>query len=248
MPNVVKGSKQEKRVVVVHRPGRRLLLALSIVIGIAISAIGGYLYGYFSTASSEENARITEQQLGEDLAEARDENAELRRQVAILERSAVMDQRATQEVQETLTELQEQVIRLEQDVVFYRQAISDEIDSSGIIIGQLDIEGTADPQVFRYKLVLRQEESSQDSFLLGHVNVNVVGELNDEQMVIPLQDISGEVDTIDIRLRYRYFQNIEGELELPVGFMPEQIHVIAISNSPIESQANKSFSWVVERG
>lgn len=46
MPNVVKGSKQEKMVVVPHRPGRRLLLVILLTLGVGGSALGGFMFGY----------------------------------------------------------------------------------------------------------------------------------------------------------------------------------------------------------
>jgi len=247
MPNVVKGSVQQKMVVVPYRPARRAFYFMVATLAIVGSALAGFGFGYYRTLQSQEVVRLSEDELSAELATSIEENADLRQQVAILERASVMDQRANEEIQETLSSLREQVVRLEQDIVFYRQVVSDEIDSSGMVIGQLDLEGAEDSNQVQYKLVIRQPETDQESYLLGHVNVNVVGSINGEQTVIPLRDVSDDQDDLDIRLRFRYFQNIEGELTLPDGFTPEQIHVTAVSTSPIESQVNKNFSWVVER-
>lgn len=247
MPNVVKGSVQQKMVVVPHRPGRRAFYILVAAAAVLASAVSGFGFGYYRTMQSQENVRLSEDELTRELALQTEQNADLRQQVAILERASVMDRRANEEVQETLSSLREQVVRLEQDIVFYRQVVSDEIDSSGMVIGQLDLEASAGAPEIRYKLVIRQPESDQESYLLGHVNINVIGSLDGEQTVIPLRDVSAEQDDLDIRLRFRYFQNIEGELTLPDNFIPEQVNVTAVSTSPIESQVNKNFSWVVER-
>ena len=102
MPNVVKGSKQEKMVVVPHRPGRRLLLVTLLALGVGGSAVGGFIYGYATTQRSQQSEQATQQELSGQLLAAEAENAELRRQVAILDRSSVMDQRATEEVQGTI--------------------------------------------------------------------------------------------------------------------------------------------------
>ncbi len=246
MPNVVKGSKQEKMVVVPHRPGQRFLFTGAVLFGVAASALGGWAYGYYTTLLSQETAQADRAELVSQIDSLQSENSDLRRQIAILDRASVMDQRATEEVQTTIRTLRERVAQLEQDIVYYRQVVSEETEDTGLIIGQFDISTSDEPLSYRYKLVMRQEDADGDTFLEGHVNVNLVGSLNDEQVVYPLRDLSENEDQLDIRLRFKYFQNIEGELALPEGFTPDRIQIAAVSNEPVEKTINQDFSWVVE--
>lgn len=247
MPNVVKGSKQEKMVVVPHRPGRRFLLVFLLVLGVGASAVGGFLYGYMNTMRSQQSEQATQQEMSGQLIDAETKNSELRRQVAILDRSSVMDQRATEEVQETIVSLRDRVAQLEQDIVYYRQVVSAETEDTGLIISQLDIDAARETNRYRYKLVLRQQDADGDTFLIGHVNINLVGSQGEEQQILPLRDLSAEQDQLDIRLRFKYFQNIEGELVLPDNFVPDRLQVAAVSVEPVEKSINQNFSWVVER-
>ncbi len=246
MPNVVKGSKQEKMVVVPHRPGQRLLFTIAVLFGVAAAALGGWAYGYYTTLLSQESAQADRAGLVSQIDTLQSENTDLRRQIAILDRASVMDQRATEEVQTTIRTLRERVAQLEQDIVYYRQVVSEETEDTGLIIGQFDISTADTPLNYRYKLVMRQEDADGDTFLEGHVNVNLVGNLDDEQVVYPLRDLSGDEDQLDIRLRFKYFQNIEGQLALPEGFLPDRIQIAAVSNEPVEKTINQDFSWVVE--
>ena len=113
------------------------------------------------------------------------------------------------------------------------------------MIGQLDLDATTDPGRYRYKLVMRQKDADGDTFLLGHVNVNLVGLQGDEQVILALRDISKTEDELDIRLRFRYFQNIEGELTLPEGFQPDRIQIAAVSDEPVSKTISEDFGWVV---
>ena len=246
MPNVVKGSKQEKMVVVPYRPRRRLLIAAAVIAGVALSAGGGFFYGFYEALIAERNAQANLQRLTNDLTTVQAENAELRRQVAILDTTSVMDQRATEEVQSTIRGLRERVAQLEQDIVFYRQVVSEETGSTGLTIGQFDISATNIVNRFRYKLVLRQQDADGDTFLTGHVNVNLVGSQNGEQVILPLREVSESIDQLDIRLRFKFFQNIEGELALPEGFQPERIQIAAVATEPVAKSIDQNFSWVVE--
>jgi len=245
MPNVVKGSKQEQMVVVPYRPRRRALLVAVLVSVVAGSVVSGFLYGYYQSLRAQDTVQDERDQLTTEISALRSQNSDLSRQVAILDRSSVMDQRATVEVQVTIRNLRKQLAQLQQDVVFYRQVVSNETVDTGLIVGQMDIYGTSDPDRFRYKLVMRQQDADGDSYLRGHVNVNLVGRLGDEQVIFALRDISDEQDQLDIRLRFKYFQNIEGELALPAGFEPERIQIAAVATEPVEKSIDQYFSWVV---
>ena len=247
MPNVVKGSKQEKMVVVPYRPGRHFVLFCLLALGIGASAVGGFMFGYSNTLRSQQSEQATQQELSEQLIGTETENSELRRQVAILDRSSVMDQRATEEVQTTIIGLRDRVAQLEQDIVYYRQVVSAETEDTGLIISQLDIDATRESNRYRYKLVLRQQDADGDTSLIGHVNINLVGSQGEEQQILSLRDLSAEQDQLNIRLRFKYFQNIEGELVLPDNFVPDRLQVAAVSVEPVEKSINQNFSWVVER-
>ena len=247
MPNVVKGSKHEKMIVVPYRPGRRFVLVALLVLGVAVSAVGGFMFGYSNTLRSQQSEQATQQELNELLIGAETKNSELRRQIAILDRSSVMDQLATEEVQETIIGLRDLVAQLEQDIVYYRQVVSAETEDTGLIISQLDIDVTRESNRYRYKLVLRQQDADGDTFLTGHVNINLVGSQGEEKQILSLRDLSAEQDQLDIRLRFKYFQNIEGELVLPENFVPDRLQVAAVSVGPVEKSINQNFSWVVER-
>lgn len=246
MPGIVKGSKQEKMVVVPYRPRRGVVVTTAWIAALALTAVGGYFYGYYETFRTEQTAQAERQRLTDQLTVVQQENNELRRQVAILDTSSVMDQRANEEVQSTILGLRERVAQLEQDIVFYRQVVSDETGSTGLTIGQFDISATNMPRRFRYKLVLRQQDADGDTFLMGHVNVNLVGRQDETQVILPLREVSENEDQLDIRLRFKFFQNIEGELALPPGFEPERIQIAAVATEPVAKSIDQNFSWVVE--
>ncbi|MEX2131490.1 MAG: DUF6776 family protein [Pseudohongiellaceae bacterium] len=246
MPNIVKGSKQERMMVVPFRPYRRVLGLAAVLLVLSGGAATGYQYSSYRNNSGLVTDSSPQVQIARELDTLQEENSDLRRQVALLDRTSVMDKAANEEIQLTVKTLRERVAQLEQDVLFYRQVMSEETDTSGLIIGQMDIEATGQPNRYRYKLVMRQQEADGDTFLIGHVNVNLVGRQGEEQVIVPLRDISETEDQLDIRLRFKYFQNIEGELELPFGFTPQQIHIAAVSSAPSDKTLNKNFSWVVE--
>jgi len=231
--------------VVPYRPGRRVLFTLLLLTGVAVSAAGGWGYAYYTTVLAQQGEQAEKRELSAQLTDLRQENEALRRQIAILDRSSAVDQQTGAELQETLTALRQRVAQLEEDVLFYRQVVEEETDETGLVIGQLDIDATRSPDRYRYKLVMRQQDADGDTYLTGHVNFNLVGQLQDQQVILPLRDLSEFEDELDIRLRFKYFQNIEGELALPEGFQPDRIQIAAVATEPVSKRINEDFGWVV---
>ena len=231
--------------VVPYRPGRRVLFTLLLLTGVAVSAAGGWGYAYYTTVLTQQGEQAEKRELSAQLTDLRQENEALKRQIAILDRSSAVDQQTGAELQETLTALRQRVAQLEEDVLFYRQVVEEENEETGLVIWQLDIEATRSPDRYRYKLVMRQQDADGDTYLTGHVNFNLVGQLQDQQVILPLRDLSEFEDELDIRLRFKYFQNIEGELALPEGFQPDRIQIAAVATEPVSKRINEDFGWVV---
>lgn len=231
--------------VVPYRPGRRFLFTFLLFTGVAVSAAGGWGYAYYTTVLAQQGEQAEKRELSAQLTDLRQENEALKRQIAILDRSSAVDQQTGAELQETLTALRQRVAQLEEDVLFYRQVVEEEADETGLVIGQLDIDATRSPDRYRYKLVMRQQDADGDTYLTGHVNFNLVGQLQDQQVILPLRDLSEFEDELDIRLRFKYFQSIEGELALPEGFQPDRIQIAAVATEPVSKRINEDFGWVV---
>ena len=113
----------------------------------------------------------------------------------------------------------------------------------GLIIAEFDVN-QLEGRRYHYKAVFRQAGAG-DRVLEGKVAVAVAGRIGDERTVLPLADILPEGNTFDPGLNFRYFQNLEGEFELPEGFVPEQVEVKAESTKPAANKVEKIFSWSV---
>jgi hypothetical protein len=79
--------------------------------------------------------------------------------------------------------------------------------------------------------------------LEGHVNVTLAGRQGGQQRRVALREISPEQDEDNIRLRFKYFQNVEGELVIPDGFVPERIEISAIAETPVAKRVDQAFEW-----
>jgi hypothetical protein len=241
----VKGSKQLKMVVVPYRPWNKALSRLGVVILLAACGIGFYFYGYSQGVFVNGDAREQRDQLMVRVDVMDGELDSLQQELINSEQASTVDRQALDEVQGTIMNLREIIAQLEEDVLYYKQIMSPENNDNGLMIGQLDLLQTEQSNRIRYRLELRQV-GNNDNLITGYTNVNILGTQDRQEISIPLRSLAVDEDQIDIKIQFRYFQNIQGELELPEGFIPAGVQIIAVAEGGNEKTIQKSFAWLVE--
>lgn len=241
----VKGSKQLKMVVVPYRPWRTWWVFCGLLSVVLLVALGAYLFGYYHTLARNGDAMAERDLLLLQVENLQGDNRLLQDQVLRLEQATSVDKEALHSVQTTIVSLREQISQLKEDVLFYKQIVSPGNDETGLVIGQLDLIQVDAGSEIRYKLELKQQ-GSNESAVTGHVNVNVLGLQDGQEVSIPLRSLSDSINDLDIKLQFRYFQNIEGELSLPSGFEPQKVQILAVAEGANAKTVQKSFGWLVQ--
>lgn len=240
----VKGSKQIRMRVVPDMPVRTWGIRAALAGCMALVAAAAWFWGHQQGVDVNGDAREERDMLMLEVADLKDRNAMLDQQILNLEQASMVDKEALASVQETILNLREQISQLEEDVLFYKQVLSPDNDETGLVIGQFDLIATDVRDEIRYRLELKQQ-GSNESVISGYVNVNVLGLQNDNEVSIPLRGLSASIDALDIKLQFRYFQNIEGVLTLPAGFEPQKVQIIAVAEGDNGKTVQKSFGWLV---
>ena len=243
MPNVVKGSKQERMVVVPHRPVRNILIAAAVALAAVLATVGGAYWGYSTGADAQSAERRENAGLEGLLSSVSEENEGLRRALVLAQSDSEINQRAAREVDSELAALQARIAELEADAQYYRGVVAEQTGSTGLTISRFDLSPGTQANKRRYKLVLRQQDADGDTYLEGHVAVTLVGSRDGQTQRLPLRDVSPEQDEEAIRLRFRYFQNVEGEIVVPQGFEPAKIEVTAVADTPVAKRVDQEFAW-----
>ena len=241
MPNVVRGSKQHQMRVVPDRPLRQFLMFGAVFLLVFSASVTGFLVAYAYNLISLSGSELA--QLRFDLNESSVENDSLRREIAFLERASEVDKNAAFQSNALSAELRLQILELERDVEYYRKVISEEAGNTGLSIASFDLFATSIEKKYRYRIVLRQQDADGDSYLEGSVTVLVTGKKAGVDLAIPIHKLSSDQDGLDIRLRFKYFQNVEGELEIPDEFQPVRIDIEASSEEPVKKTVKKSVLW-----
>ena len=241
----VKGSKQLKMVVVPHQPLKKALVRFGIVLLMALVGSGAYFYGYYRGVLVNGDAMQQRDQLLLQVDDMSIEMGILQQELINAQQAGAVDRQALEEVQATILNLRETIVQLQEDVLFYKQIMSPDSAESGMSIGQLDLISTDEERRFRYRLELRQV-GNNENLINGYANVNILGSQDRQEVSLPLRGLSVNEDQLDIKLQFRYFQNIQGEMVLPEGFSPTGVQILAVDQSNDDKTVQKSFAWLVE--
>ncbi|MDG1851025.1 MAG: hypothetical protein P8J44_02815 [Gammaproteobacteria bacterium] len=242
---IVKGSKQLKMIVVPYRPWRKTVACLGILLLVAATGGGFYFYGYSEGVFINGDARQERDELIVQVDVMSSQLNILQQELTNSEQANAVDRQALEEVQGTIINLRETIAQLEEDVLYYKEIMSPENTETGLMIGQLDLLQTDLQNRIRYRLELRQA-GNNDNLVSGYVNVNILGTRDRQEISMPLRSLAVEEDQLDIKLQFRYFQNIQGELILPDGFLPLGVQILAVDEGNNGKTIQKSFAWLVE--
>ncbi|WP_396587776.1 DUF6776 family protein [Bermanella sp. R86510] len=239
---VVKGSKQNKLTVVSYDPWSRFWKRLVLLLLIASLAGASYFYGRFEASQKQAQAVAERDQLRKDLAEAEEKVRAHNQRVLMLEKGGEVDRRSTEGLRQNMVELREQISTLQEEVAFYKGIMAPSTRNQDLRIQKVELNKTLEERRFRYKVVLTQVGTNQ-TYVTGLAAVNVTGILDGKQKTYGLRDISEDIQDYGIKYRFRYFQEIEGELVLPEGFTPENVEVVLQSSGSRSKRIDSTFPW-----
>jgi len=238
---VVKGSKQYRPVVVAYEPGKRLL---AIALGtLAICAFGmiSFWLGYEEAQRQQALALKEWDQLKFRVAEQDEEIQLLNMQLSNSQVGVDVDKQSMEVLRKEILDLNQKIVELNESNEFYRQVMGSSSGSKGLSIGSLNLLPTANPGKYHYQLVVQQFEK-ETRLLTGRANVTLKGKLSGVPRSFALHELSPQLDVVDIPLKFRFYQSLEGEITLPEGFEVSTVEVL-VEKAGSTTPVLRSFEW-----
>lgn len=226
-----------------HRKPILRYIAAAVVLG-----AGAYLsfqLGRYQAGFLDERRQVTA--LNAELAERDATIEELLRQQVILETSREIDRETYAAVEADLAELQRKIQTQEEELVFYRGIVSPGDGVAGLRVQNVEIVPEDSGGQHMLRLLLVQAIVHNDR-VTGTVRVRLRGSLDHEETVLDLADLTADGESAEIPYGFRYFQRIERELALPVGFEPSQVDIEIWPREPRGETMTQSFAWAAVVG
>ncbi|WP_045858130.1 DUF6776 family protein [Teredinibacter purpureus] len=242
---VVTGSKQHELKIVQYNPWRRVLMVLVLMAVVGSGVVASYYTGHHTGMAGQEKALDDVARLRLELSASESNVDSLTQQLANINLGAEVDRQASETVRQEVIGLKDQVAALEEENSFYRNLMAPTGNKRGLTFGAVEIVDTDKPRTYNYKVVM-QQLATNHQLLAGSLTVNVIGRLNGVDATFSLSQLSEQVSREAIRLRFKYFQTVQGEMALPEGFEPERIELVAKSTGKTPVTIEKRFGWLVE--
>lgn len=217
-----------------------LLVLVLILVAWALFEYGRYSAGYDSFVANKQHGALIDQ--NKDLKSQLDQ---LQEDKAVLARDAQIKHKAYQDLDNTLKVLQGEILELKEELAFYRGIVSPRDAAQGLHLQRFKIEPNGKLRGFHYNVILTQVlNAKEDRIATGNLTFEFEGMQKNVAKVLSLQDVSGR-HLRQEGFSFRYFQNIQGDIQLPPGFKPQRVTVKVISRNHRNRQAplEKTFDW-----
>ena len=216
-----------------------LLGALALGVGgWSLFDYGRYQAGYDSHESDLERLRLVAL-----VDELQDDIELLREQKAQLERAAQIERQAYNELDTNLKVLQGEILELKEELAFYRGIVSPKEASRGLHLQRFSLESNG-LRSYRYTVVLTQVLKN-DGLARGRVKLFIEGQQGNEPKTLDLAALS-ENSVKELDYRFKYFQNLEGDLVLPKGFKPMRATAQILPGGRQDDMIERTIDWPTE--
>jgi hypothetical protein len=169
------------------------------------------------------------------------EREELSRQVAMLQQSAQLDQEAMRAIKEQIKLFQDERLKMEEELAFLRGIVSTSPKERGLRIQKYKLEPDYEKNSFTYKFTVSQVINS-GLMAKGKILISLSGLQAGQAKVLGLELLTDKKQRSH-KMRFRYFQNIEGKLKLPDGFTPSTLTIEVKPESKKMEPITATYDW-----
>ncbi len=200
-----------------------------------------YFLGAWVTTGRYESPSYTKlvsriQTLDEDVVDLKQRNM-------ALELANTISSTKEQELQQLLQDAFLDKELLQRELALYRDIMAPS-ERKGIQITSFELYPAEPGGAYNYRLVLTQN-GSERKLVRGKTEIYIYGRYQGEPKRFTLPELGG-TESQPIPVRFRYFQQLEGELRLPRGFVPNEVKVVAYPSRQNAKQVSREFPWSVK--
>ncbi len=208
-----------KFVVKPHRPEavrrRRLgLYALALFL-----FLSGWGLGWFWHARQLQTLAARVQEQAEKLEGLRAQNRQLQQENVDLQQRDKVKASALDDLRQQLSAMSRKLEQAHQELAFFNNLMDESVQNPGLAVHELHVLPTRSPRVYRYRLVLRQSLKKARE-LEGRYWFTLEGVQQDKSRRLRYPEGSG-----GLPYRFKYFETLQGQIDLPEGFVPASITV-----------------------
>jgi len=237
-------EEQRSCAVFVQSPYNRALLLFGfILIMLLIAFFVGYRFGVSGQSGFVDN----KSQLKQQIESLQAKQKELSEQVAIYRYGGELDKQVSERIRQENLQLQNKVSELNEAVGFYRGIMAPNDRKKGLQIEEFNLQPVEGSRRYRYEVVLTQA-ANNSAYISGKLLLTLHGAIDKKEQAISHQDLLVDANKRGQPFKFRFFQNLKGQIQLPEGFEPVQIDVSAQSSGRKAAKIKRTYTVKLEKG
>jgi len=230
----------EAKLVITHQKSQGWYLA---VVAIAISAlVGVFIFGRYFALSDLSSTKSHLKEASTELSKSQLELRYLKEQLVMQRQSSQVDSHSSIQLVDSVKKLQQSQNDLEAELQFYRRIMAPEMAKDGLKVDGFQISSSDNPNQYHFRLTLIQA-GKQSQYLKGDIRIQVNGLLNGKKTAYDVREL-GIFKPKHFDFQFKYFQNIQGVLQLPSGFTAKNIRISGKTKGRGKRQEiDESINW-----
>jgi len=224
-----------------HHPARNTVFITLMVIAVMASGYLLFEYGRKSSGFDSSEAKRERNDLQSRIDEQEQQMTQLMKQNEILRQGKEIDRLAYAEIDRSLTDLQSENMELKEELEFYHGIVGSADEVRGLQIRNFKLTKDDPPQRFHYRLILTQFVRG-NRYISGSVSLSVSGVHNGVEKSLSQKDFVQQ-ESDDMKFRFKYFQELQGVIVLPEGFVPLRITLNIIPVDKSHKSIEQTFDW-----
>jgi len=154
-----------------------------------------------------------------------------------------IDMEALSKVQDQLKAGQNERLKLEEELIFLRGMVSAKLGKGVLHLRPLRLEPGKDEGSYLYAFTVSKVLKNPE-YIEGSVYITLSGEENGKKRLLSLAKLNKE-GLDKLKMRFKHFQSMEGELLIPDGFNPSGVTIEVKPEGDKFKPIKKSFKWVI---
>jgi hypothetical protein len=159
----------------------------------------------------------------------------------MVKQAAEIDRESILSIRDQIKVFQDERLKMEEELAFLRGIVSTNSKKQGLRVQNFKLEPGLEAGQYNYKFSVSQVINS-GIVAKGSIGLSILGLQNGESKRLQLSQVSTE--KLDkIKMRFRYFQNVEGKLKIPDDFEPASIEVEVKPSGSKLQPVKESYNW-----
>ncbi len=173
----------------------------------------------------------------------RKHNKDLKQDYTKMSHLREIDQEALARIQDQLKSDQNERLKMEEELLFLRGMVSSKLGKGVLHLQRLRLEPGDDENSYRYAFTVSKVLKNPE-YIEGSVYISLTGKQKGKELSLSLKQVSRD-EQEELKMRFKHFQNMEGEFLIPSGFQPSGVTIEVKPEGDKFKPIKKSFKWVV---